>query len=155
MKIIGHIGYFWWLDPNVLWEFSQIWIEYIKPIGQMSNESRKFFQYTVLLKSFQIQRIQHHVLNDNEITKELITSYCYNNNGDFHQYTVCPRNYVYNVCFTFFRSFWPICFRFTSMSPGAQYVWSNSEDDGYTNTEMDMLSFGGNFHHLLYWKLSK
>ena len=47
MKIIGHIGHFWWLGPNVWWEISQIWIEYIKPIGQMSDESWKFFGYTV------------------------------------------------------------------------------------------------------------
>ena len=30
MKIIGHIGHFRWLGPNVWWEISQIWIEYIK-----------------------------------------------------------------------------------------------------------------------------
>ena len=46
MKIIGHIRHFWWLDPNVWWESSQIWIEYIKPIRQMSDESWKFFGYT-------------------------------------------------------------------------------------------------------------
>ena len=34
MKIISH---FRWLGPNVWWEISQIWIEYIKPIGQMSE----------------------------------------------------------------------------------------------------------------------
>ena len=45
-KIIGHVGHFRWLGPNVLWEISRIWIEYIKPIGQMSDESLKFFGYT-------------------------------------------------------------------------------------------------------------
>ena len=49
MKIIGHIRHFRWLGPNVWWEISQIWIEYIKPIGQMSEESWKFFGYTVFL----------------------------------------------------------------------------------------------------------
>ena len=39
MKIIGHIGHFRWLGPNVWWEISQIWIDYIKPIGQMFDES--------------------------------------------------------------------------------------------------------------------
>ena len=34
------------LGPNVRWEISQIWIEYIKPIGQMSDESWKFLGYT-------------------------------------------------------------------------------------------------------------
>ena len=43
-----HIGHFRWLGPNVWWEISQIWIEYIKPIGQMSDESWKFFRYTAL-----------------------------------------------------------------------------------------------------------
>ena len=45
MKIIGH---FWWLGPNVWWEISQIWIKYIKPIGQIdvTDESWKFFGYT-------------------------------------------------------------------------------------------------------------
>ena len=38
-KIIGHIRHFRWLGPNVWWEISQIWIEYIKPVGQMSDES--------------------------------------------------------------------------------------------------------------------
>ena len=37
---------------------------------------------------------------------------------------------------------------------GAQCMWSNSEGDEYTNTEMDMLSFGGNFHHWLHWKFA-
>ena len=46
LKIIGHIGHFRWLGPNISWEISQIWIEYIKPIGQMSDESWKFFRYT-------------------------------------------------------------------------------------------------------------
>ena len=39
MKIVGH---FRWLGPNVWWEISQIWIEYIKRIRQM------FFGYTVI-----------------------------------------------------------------------------------------------------------
>ena len=46
MKTMRHIGHFRWLGPNVSWEISQIWIEYIKPIGQMSDESWKFFGYT-------------------------------------------------------------------------------------------------------------
>ena len=46
-KIIGHVGHFRWLSPNVWWEISQIWIEYIKPIGQMSDEPWKFFMNTV------------------------------------------------------------------------------------------------------------
>ena len=50
MKIIGHIGHFRWLGPNVWWEISQIWIEYIKPIRQMSDESWKFFGYTAALQ---------------------------------------------------------------------------------------------------------
>ena len=45
-KIIGHVGHFRWQGPNVRWEISRIWIEYIKPIGQMSDESWKFFGYT-------------------------------------------------------------------------------------------------------------
>ena len=45
-KIIGHVGHFRWLGPNVWWEISQIWIEYIKLIGQMSDEPWKFFSYT-------------------------------------------------------------------------------------------------------------
>ena len=45
-KIIGHVGHFRWLGPNVWWEISQIWIEYIKPIGQMSDEPWKFFMNT-------------------------------------------------------------------------------------------------------------
>ena len=48
MKIIGHVGHFRWLGPNVWWEISQIWIEYIKPIRQMSDEPRKFFSCTVI-----------------------------------------------------------------------------------------------------------
>ena len=46
MQIIGHIRHFQWLHPNVWWEISQIWIEYIKPIGQMSDEPWKFFRCT-------------------------------------------------------------------------------------------------------------
>ena len=38
MKIIGHVRHFWWLGPNVWWEVSQVWIEYIKP-----DEPWKFF----------------------------------------------------------------------------------------------------------------
>ena len=47
-KIIGHVGHFRWLGPNVRWEIWRILIEYIKPIGQMSDESWKFFGYTDL-----------------------------------------------------------------------------------------------------------
>ena len=32
--------------PKCLREISQIWIEYMKPIGQMSDEPWKFFRYT-------------------------------------------------------------------------------------------------------------
>ena len=44
----GHVRHFRWLGPNVwwAWETSQIWIEYIKPIRQMSDEPWKFFGYT-------------------------------------------------------------------------------------------------------------
>ena len=45
-KIIRHIRHFQWLDPNVWCEISQIRIEYIKPIGQISDESWKFWGYT-------------------------------------------------------------------------------------------------------------
>ena len=41
------IGHFRWTGPNVWWEISLIWIEHIKPIGQMSHEPWKFFSYTV------------------------------------------------------------------------------------------------------------
>ena len=51
-KIIGHVGHFRWLGPNVWWEISQIWIEYIKPIGQMSDEPWKFFMNTEYFRSF-------------------------------------------------------------------------------------------------------
>ena len=44
MKIIGHVRHFRWLGPNVWWEISQIWIECIKLIRQMSDESWKFFR---------------------------------------------------------------------------------------------------------------
>ena len=46
MKIIGHVGHFRWLGPNVWWEISQFWIEYIKPIGQLSDGPWKFFVNT-------------------------------------------------------------------------------------------------------------
>ena len=49
MKIIRH---FWWLGPNVWWEISQIWIEYMKFIGRMSDEPWKFFGYTVSLTTW-------------------------------------------------------------------------------------------------------
>ena len=52
MKIIGHVGHFRWLGPNVWWEISQILIEYIKPIRQMSDEQWKFFGYTAHLPFF-------------------------------------------------------------------------------------------------------
>ena len=47
-KIIGHVGHFRWLDPNVWWEISQFRIEFIKPIRQMSDEPWKFFGNTVM-----------------------------------------------------------------------------------------------------------
>ena len=50
-KIIGHIRHFWWLGPNVWWGISQIWIEYIKPIGQMSDEPWEFFGYSAILRA--------------------------------------------------------------------------------------------------------
>ena len=46
-KILGHVGHFRWLGPNVWWEILQIWIKYIKPIKQMSDEPWKFFRYIV------------------------------------------------------------------------------------------------------------
>ena len=48
MKIIVHIRHFWWLGPNVWWGISQIWVEYMKPIRQMSDETWKFFGYTAV-----------------------------------------------------------------------------------------------------------
>ena len=47
-KIIGHVAHFRWPGPNVWCEISQIWIEYIKPMRQMSDEPRKFFSYTAI-----------------------------------------------------------------------------------------------------------
>ena len=41
-KILEHNRHFHRLGPNVWWEISQIWIEFIKPIGQMSDELWKF-----------------------------------------------------------------------------------------------------------------
>ena len=52
MKIIGHVRHFRWLGPNVWWEISQIWIEYIKLIRQMSDEPWKFFGYTAIGQPF-------------------------------------------------------------------------------------------------------
>ena len=46
MKNVGHVRHFRWLGPNVWWKISQIYIEYIKPIRQMSDEPWKFFTYT-------------------------------------------------------------------------------------------------------------
>ena len=46
-KIIGHVGHFRWQAPNAWWEIWQLWIEYIKPIGQMSDEPWKFFCNTL------------------------------------------------------------------------------------------------------------
>ena len=40
------VGPFRWLGPDVWWEISQIWIEHIKPIGQMSDGPWKIFGYT-------------------------------------------------------------------------------------------------------------
>ena len=48
-KIIGHVGHFRWLGPNVWWEISQFWIEYIEPITQMSDEPWKFSGNTVFI----------------------------------------------------------------------------------------------------------
>ena len=48
MKIIGHVGHFRWLRPNVWCKISQLWIEYIKLFGQMSDETWKFFGFTVI-----------------------------------------------------------------------------------------------------------
>ena len=45
-KIIGHVGHFRWLGPNVWRKTSQIWREYIKPVRQMSDDPWKFFSYT-------------------------------------------------------------------------------------------------------------
>ena len=45
-KNVGHVGHFRWLGLNVWWEISQIYIEYIKPIRQTSDEPWKFFTYT-------------------------------------------------------------------------------------------------------------
>ena len=45
-KNVGHAGHIWWLGPNVWWEISQIHIEYVKAIRQMSDEPWKFFAYT-------------------------------------------------------------------------------------------------------------
>ena len=42
MKIIGHVRHFRWLGPNVWVQISQTWIEYIKPIGQISDEPWRF-----------------------------------------------------------------------------------------------------------------
>ena len=56
MKIIGHVRHFRWLGPNVWWEISQIWIQYIKPIGQMSDEPWKFFSYTAQQPRFPLLR---------------------------------------------------------------------------------------------------
>ena len=45
-KNVGHAGHIRWLGPNVWWEISQIYIEYVKAIRQMSDEPWKFFAYT-------------------------------------------------------------------------------------------------------------
>ena len=41
-----NVGHFRWLGSNVWWEISQIYIEHIKPIRQMSDEPWKFFANT-------------------------------------------------------------------------------------------------------------
>ena len=54
---------FRWLGPNVWWEISQIWIEHIKPIGQMSDRPWTFFGYTgflvILIPHGNINLVQH------------------------------------------------------------------------------------------------
>ena len=52
MKIVGHVGHFRWLEPNVRWEIWYISIEYIKPIRQLSDESWKFFSDTQMRYQF-------------------------------------------------------------------------------------------------------
>ena len=47
-KNVRHVGHFRWLGPNVWWEISQICMEYIKSIRQMSGEPWKFFAYTAV-----------------------------------------------------------------------------------------------------------
>ena len=45
-KNVRHIRHFRWLGPNVWWEISQIYVEYIKPVRQMAEQPWKFFTYT-------------------------------------------------------------------------------------------------------------
>ena len=78
-KIIGHIGHFRWLGPNVRWEIWRILIEYIKPIGQMSDESWKFFGYTAGTEQTDLD-------TENVSTKNLGYKTCLNIK------TVFPRN---------------------------------------------------------------
>ena len=67
-KIIGHVGHLRWLGPNVWWDISQIWIEYIKPIGHMSHEPWKFFGYTAIL-------IRHNLTsNQGSLCQKLLSS---------------------------------------------------------------------------------
>ena len=47
MKIIGHVRHFRWIYPNVWWEISQIWIEYIEPIRQNVWWTMKVFLATL------------------------------------------------------------------------------------------------------------
>ena len=52
-KNAGHVGHFQWLGPNVWWEISQVYVEYLKPIRQMSDEP-KFFAYTAYVNAMSI-----------------------------------------------------------------------------------------------------
>ena len=45
-KNVGKARHFQRLGPDVWWEISQIYIEYIKPTRQMSDELWKFFTFT-------------------------------------------------------------------------------------------------------------
>ena len=51
MKIIRHVGHFRWLGPNVWWEISHIWLQYVQPIRQndclMNHDSFSVIVYTV------------------------------------------------------------------------------------------------------------
>ena len=55
MKIMGHIRHSQWLGPNVWWDISQIWLEYIKPIGQMIEHL--LISFAVAPSSNELQRL--------------------------------------------------------------------------------------------------